>query len=103
MAWSPKVADSREAGYICANCFSSKQTTALEGRGRSIPLAVDPAHKRPLITWLVEHHGWSERRACEALGFSRSTLRYKARPDRDEPVIALLAVLAERFPERGFD
>lgn len=52
---------------------------------------------------MVEHHGWSERRACQALGFSRSTRRYKARVDRDEPVIALLAELAERFPERGFD
>lgn len=34
---------------------------------------------------------------------SRSTQRYKARLDRDEPVIAVLAELAERFPERGVD
>jgi len=52
---------------------------------------------------LVEHHGWNARRGCQAPGFSLSTLRYKARPDRDEKVIALLAELAERFPERGFD
>ncbi len=24
--------------------------------------AVDPAHKRPLLAWLIEQHGWSERR-----------------------------------------
>ncbi|UNP27595.1 IS3 family transposase [Lysobacter gummosus] len=62
------------------------------------PLA--SGHKRPLAAWLMEYHGWSERRACTAIGLSRSTVR---RPDRDEQVIALLAELAERFPERGFD
>lgn len=51
----------------------------------------------------MQQHDWSERRACVALGLSRSTARYRARPDRDEEVIALLAELAERFPERGFD
>ncbi|WP_197331662.1 IS3 family transposase [Ralstonia syzygii] len=63
---------------------------------------VDPAHKRPLVAWLMEHHSWSERRACTAIGLSRSTARYQRRPDRDEEVIALLAELVERFPERGF-
>lgn len=65
--------------------------------------AVDPAHKRPLVSWLAEEQGWSERRACHASGVSRSTLRYKARPYRDEPVIAVLAELAERFLERAVD
>jgi putative transposase len=37
------------------------------------------------------------------MGFSRSTVRYRFRRDRDEPVIALLAELVERFPERGAD
>lgn len=65
--------------------------------------ALIPAHQRPLAAWLMEHYGWSERRACTAIGLSRSTVRYRKRPDRDEEVIALLAELAERFPERGFD
>lgn len=55
------------------------------------------------MAWLVDQLGWSERRACQILGASRSTLRYKARPDRDEPVIAVLAELTERFPEHGVD
>lgn len=38
-----------------------------------------------------------------ALGLSRSTARYRARPDRDEKVIALCVELAERFPEQGFN
>lgn len=37
------------------------------------------------------------------IGLSRSTVRYRWRPDREEDVVALLAELAERFPERGFD
>lgn len=51
----------------------------------------------------MEQHDWSERRACMAVGLSRSTARYQRQPDRDDEVIALLAELAERFPERGFD
>jgi putative transposase len=38
-----------------------------------------------------------------AVGLSRSTVRYRRRSDRDEEVIALLAELAERFPDREFD
>lgn len=37
------------------------------------------------------------------MALSRSTARYRRRPDRDEKVIAQLTELAERFPERGFD
>lgn len=51
---------------------------------------------------LREEHGFSERRACAAVGLSRSVARYASRPDRDEEVIAVLQELAERFPERGF-
>ncbi len=54
------------------------------------------------MAWLQDRHGWSERRACAAIGMPRSTARYRHRPDRDEEVIALLAELSERFPERGF-
>ena len=64
--------------------------------------ALDPAHKRTLLAWLQDRHGWGERRACAAIGMPRSTARYRHRPDRDEEVIALLAELSERFPELGF-
>lgn len=50
----------------------------------------------------MEEHGLSQRRACTAIGLSRSVACYTPRPDRDEPVIAVLLELAERFPERGF-
>lgn len=46
--------------------------------------------------------GISLRRACTAVGLSRTVYAY--RPDRsaDDEVIAVLQGLAERFPERGF-
>ncbi len=51
---------------------------------------VHPAHKRPLWAWLMNCHGWSERRARMAMGLSRSTARYCRRPDRDEAVTPCL-------------
>ena len=51
---------------------------------------------------LVDEHGLSERRACWISGLSRSVRRYQPVADKDEPVIALLAELAERHPDRGF-
>lgn len=54
------------------------------------------------MTVLVDEHGLSQRRACTAVGLSRSVVRYQRRPDQDEAVVAVLLELAERFPERGF-
>ncbi len=54
------------------------------------------------MTELCEQHGFSERRACKAVGLSRSVARYERRPSQDEAVVALLLELSERFPDRGF-
>lgn len=51
---------------------------------------------------LREEYGFSERRACQVVGLSRSVARYRPRPDRDEEVIVVLQELAERYPDRGF-
>lgn len=51
---------------------------------------------------LQDEHGFSERRACKAVGLSRSVARYQRRPSKDENVIAVLLELSERFPDRGF-
>jgi putative transposase len=50
----------------------------------------------------MQQMGMSQRNACRALGLSRSVLRYHPKPSQDEPVIAVLQELAERYPERGF-
>jgi len=45
----------------------------------------------------------SERRACQAVGVARSSVRYAPRPKADEELVAVLMELAERHPERGFE
>ena len=46
---------------------------------------------------LTEAHGVSQRRACEATGFDRSSVRYRSvRPDDAEAREAMKAVAAER-------
>ena len=52
---------------------------------------------------LPEQLGYSERRACGAVGLSRSVAHHERQPDRNDAVIAVLRELAERFPERVFD
>jgi putative transposase len=54
------------------------------------------------VATLRQEHGFSERRACQAVRLSRSVARYVRRDDHDDEVIAVLQELAERFPERGF-
>lgn len=44
----------------------------------------------------------SLRGACQVIGLSRSVYTYRPDMRNDDPVIALLQELAERFPERGF-
>ncbi|MBU3736569.1 MAG: IS3 family transposase [Methylobacterium sp.] len=63
--------------------------------------ALSPADKREAVDRLMQF-GISQRRACKAVGLSRTVYVY--RPDRsaDDEVIAVLQELAERFPERGF-
>ncbi|MET3654728.1 transposase-like protein [Dyella japonica] len=40
---------------------------------------------------LMSQHGWSQCRACMAIGMSRSMVRYRRRADRDDEVIAPLS------------
>lgn len=47
--------------------------------------------------------GVSERRACRAVGQSRSTQRYRAtRPDTDRPLVEAMLGLARRHPRYGY-
>lgn len=41
---------------------------------------VTPAEKRSAVAHLVATHGMSERRACEATGYCRMTVRYETTP-----------------------
>lgn len=47
-------------------------------------------------------HGLSIRQACAAIGLQRSVYHYRPDQRRDDPVIEVLAELAERYPRYGF-
>ena len=47
-------------------------------------------------------YGLSQRRACTAVGLSRTVYAYQPERPADDEVIAVLQEQAERFPERGF-
>src|SRR5699024_675026 len=61
-----------------------------------------PSDRRPLVRMLMDTHDFSERRACRAIGLSRSVVRHQPAPDQDGLVIDVLQRLAERHPDRGF-
>jgi len=58
---------------------------------------VTPVAKRDAVAHLCAEHGVSERRACDALGIDRSSVRYKSiRPDDALLTEAMKKVAAER-------
>lgn len=54
------------------------------------------------MDYLLEVHKLSIRHACRAAGIQRSVYYYTPDTQRDEPVIAVLSELAERYPCYGF-
>ena len=62
-----------------------------------------PAAKRSVVAHLTEAHGVSQRRACAATSFGRSSIRYSSvRPDDAEvrDAIKTVAVKRRRFGYR---
>ncbi len=51
---------------------------------------------------MIEHHGVSQRRACQTVSLPRSTRYYKRKPKADEPVMEQLQPLVEKHPAIGF-
>ena len=61
------------------------------------------AERRSLVTYAIEQHGLSERKASRLLGISRSVHRYRPKKkETDELIADWLQVLAERKPRWGF-
>lgn len=54
------------------------------------------------MNYLLDVHQLSIRQACRAIGIQRSVYYYQPDTSRDEPVIAMLAEVAERYPRWGF-
>lgn len=61
-----------------------------------------PAERRQVVAYLVTHHRFSERRACQLAHLPRATMRYQARPRDDTTLRARLRSLAHERPRFGY-
>ena len=55
-----------------------------------------------VVQTLVNEHGMSERRACQASGIACSTLRYQPVARDDSGVIAFVQAHMALYPRHGF-
>lgn len=55
-----------------------------------------------MVQVLRQEHHLSERRACQAVGLSRSVYRYQPDRSRDQAIVEALLELAHQKPELGF-
>ena len=63
---------------------------------------VTPAARRQVVTHACVEHDVSERRACQALGVDRSTVRYRSLPPDDGSVRLRIRALAAVRPSFGY-
>ena len=56
-----------------------------------------------VVQALVTEHGMSQRRACQASGIARSTLRYRPVVRDDSGVISFIQAYMALNPRHGFD
>lgn len=63
---------------------------------------VTPASRKPVVRYMVEHHGISERAACRLAGVSRTGFRYVAKPSSDNVARERLKELAEKYKTYGY-
>lgn len=60
------------------------------------------AERRELVVHTVKAYGMSERRACQIIGISRTTYRYREKKTDDQAIREQLQRIAERKPRWGF-
>jgi transposase InsO family protein len=64
---------------------------------------VTPTQQRAAATYLADHYEVSQRRICQVMGRSRSSIRYRGRPRADEPALTKeIKRIARRFPRYGY-
>lgn len=63
---------------------------------------MSPVARREAAGYLQANHRMSERRACAAMGLSRTVNRYRSRRPTDEPLRAQLRGLAAQYPRYGY-
>ena len=63
---------------------------------------VKPASKKQVITHIKRRFNFSERKACQLVGLSRTGYRYMPRASNDEPTRIRLKALATQYPRYGY-
>lgn len=63
---------------------------------------VTPGAKREVVAHAREHHGLSERRACNLVGVSRRVIRYRSSQPDDGPLRQRLRELAAERRRFGY-
>ncbi len=63
---------------------------------------VKPAAQREAVQFVIEQHGFSERRACGLIQIGRSTWMYRSRRGPDDEVRGALRELAANRPRYGY-
>lgn len=62
-----------------------------------------PVQQRAAAKHLADHYAVSERRICQVMGRSRSSIRYRGKPRADEPALTKqIKRIARRFPRYGY-
>ena len=73
----------------------------LGNEGCVLKKVVSPIKRREVAMNFVGQFSISQRRSCELVGVSRSSLRYQRREDRDDALRARLKVLASTNARYG--
>jgi len=63
---------------------------------------VTPASRKPVVRYMIAHHGLSERAACRLAGVSRTGFRYVVKPSSDDVARERLKELAEKYKAYGY-
>ena len=63
---------------------------------------VTPADRKPVVTYLKDHHALSERQACKLVGVSRTGYRHQSNPPDDKALRNRLDELARQYPRYGY-
>ena len=61
-----------------------------------------PASRKPVVRYVIEHHGISERGGSRLAGVSRTASRYTAKPSSDGVARERLKELAEQYKAYGY-
>jgi putative transposase len=63
---------------------------------------VSPTSRKPVVTYLIEHHRLSERKACHLAGLSRTGFRYTPASSKDTTLLARMKELASQHKALGY-